>query len=207
MKKIISLLVIAVMLMLALTSCSDNVRTKITKEEWDALDDITNYTLTSTGTDTELINNVYYPDDFSGTEKVIENAKYVYRKYDGDSKALEYYYLSDNGETYRLSKSDDETWLAKTKDWTSESLLEYITSGEVKFNDLIYNIKTKAYTCTYKDDDDMTVSYAYYFEDGALVKFDVRISDELGVWRETMTVSNIGTTKLDIPEYTIESED
>jgi hypothetical protein len=122
-------------------------------------------------------------------------------KYQSEDETTEYYYFSENGETYRLHKSDNETWNAKAKQWAADSLLEYATPGEVKFDDLTYNVFDKLYSYTSPEDD--SIIYKFYFKNGALVKFDFRESDSDYVWRGTAEVSNVGTTSVTLPEYTI----
>ena len=201
MKKITSLLIVAVTLMLTLASCSDSYRTKITEEEWNALGSIMNYTIKITGKDTEKISGVYYTSDFSETVKATQNAEYHMLKYLDDGTTNEYYYFSENGETYSLRKSDDGTWNAKAKQRGPYSLLEYATPGKVEFDDLTYNIFEKSYS--YTSSENGTVSYQFYFKDGALVKFDFRESDAYYVWTGTAEVSGVGTTSVTLPEYTV----
>lgn len=201
MKKIVSLLIVTVMVILSLASCSNNnYRAKITEDEWNALGNIMNYTIKIAGKDTELIGNVYYWSDFSETVKATQNAEYHIHKYQTEKEATEYYYFSENGETYRLLKSDDETWNAKAKDWEAESLLEYATPSEVEFDDLTYKIFDKAYRYT-ASEDGTTIEYTFYFKNGALVKFDFRESDSDFVWSGTAEVYDVGTTSVTLPEY------
>ena len=210
MKKIISLLIIAVMMVLPLASCNknsdNNVRTTITEDEWDALDNITNYTCNIKGTDYQFIFGTHHGQNYTSTIKVTEKAEHTFYKfgYDSDAETNEYYYFVENGESYRLSKSSDESWKAKTSNLTPDSLLEYITYDEVEFDDLTYNKNNNAYTCTVKDDD-CTLTFTYYFKAGTLTKFEFRYSEVEGDrYEETVTFSNIGTTTVTLPEYTIE---
>ena len=203
MKKIISLLIIAVMTVLSLTSCGNKVRTKITEEEWDALNDITNYTCNVKGTYYEFALGTRHRYGYTDTTKVTENAKQYSSQYKNDPETTVYYCFSESGEAYRVSMSNDGAWEAKASKWTPRSLLGYITNNEVEFDDLTYNWKTKAYTCTVKDDD-CVATYTYYFEEGKLAKAEMRYFEENDDgYVEDVTFSNLGTTTIALPEYTV----
>ena len=202
MKKIISLLIITVMMMLSLASCNNSDgRTKITEEEWNALDKITNYTCNISGVDYEFAFGTYHSRNYTDTIKITENAKEHSSIYGGDPETITYHCLSESGEVYRLSKSSDGTWQAKTSKWTHRSLLEYITYSTVKFDDLTYSIKDKCYTASITDEYG-TITFTYHFKNGSLIKYEERSSDPDDKYKETVTFSNIGTTTVTLPEYT-----
>ena len=71
----------------------------------------------------------------------------------------------------------------------------------MKFDDLTYNIFDQVYS--YTSSEDGTTEYKFYFKNGALVKFDFRESDSDFIWRGTAEISDVGTTSVTLPEYTI----
>lgn len=209
MKKIISLLIIATMFIFVLASCNknsngnNNVRTKITEEEWNAFDNITNYTCNIKGTSYEFAFGTYHGSGYTATIKTAENIEHSFYKFghESDAQTLEYYYFIENGESYRLSVSSNGDCTAKASKVTPDSLLEYISFDEIEFDDLTYNVKDKTYTASIVDEYG-TITLTYHFKNGSLSQFEVKNSDPDDKYNETVTFSNIGTTTVTLPEYT-----
>ena len=229
MKKVISLLIVAVMIMLSLSSCdivnnflpkstTEEVRTTITKEEWAAHCSIVNYTTTSyiNSSFTNNTQNVTYTStqtvQWSETAQYV---KYVQTSSLGDEYILEYYEVTQNNIRYRIEKDEDDgIWYAqKTTNDYSNSLLP----DEFEFEDLTYDDNKKAYVYSKTNNIEdkhaitgsTTLTYNYYFENGTLVKLVLEQSSVEGDYHAeseiTAIISKIGSTKIIIPEYTIKN--
>lgn len=256
MKKIISLVIVAVMMVLSLASCDiindfletvtkednksgdqssgdgsennkessegitdarEEVRTTITEDEWEALDDIMNYTAKLTVPDGYKTEDGETGEcEVTETIKQTKNAGYVERvsKYDyGETKINEYLYVLKDDVSYELYESDDGTWYATAEEWEpmtfSNFLLSYIGLEDIKFENLVYDEDKKAYTYnySYSTEYNYTENRTIYFENGTLVKIDLTMTADSGPRHveATIMVSNIGTTEITVPEYTIES--
>lgn len=232
MKKIISLLVVAVMLVLSLASCdminkllgkdeakdeAKEPRTTITAEEWDALKDKTNYTIKTVGTSTMVYGEETVTTEMDEVMKSTETA--VYEKsvnkqtYQGetDESKEESYSVVEDGVRYLLHERPDENgvigWIASEYDWEHESIYDGVSNDqELTFEDLVYDEEKKAYTYTLEEDG-VEGLVELYFEDGNLVKMVMKAEGESGSIKlsatVTVTVSDIGTTKVDVPKYTV----
>ena len=224
MKKIISLVIIAAMMVFALASCGGSkkgdddkgddkvVRYTITAEEWAALENIKNFTLEMSGTSSYTMGEESMNSTNSRTLKSTETAMYEkYESTDGEEEyTSETYSVIKDDVRYELDQGEDEKWYASEYDWEVDSLLECVTDGtDVTFEDLTYNEEKKAYVYTVTEDG-ATITYTYYFEDGNLVKLEGVMSGSMDTVTMTatanMVISNIGTTTVTVPEYTIPEE-
>ena len=210
MKKIISLIIIATMLVFSFASCNlvdleKNTRTTITAEEWAALDTTFNYTLVMTRTASYTYGDQTHTSIGNQTLKFTPTSKYYFDStaYDGETDIDEYYYTIKDEKSYSAGKNGDGNWVATRTDWTPESLYDYIElDDEMTFADLTYDETKKAYTCT-TTEDGVQITYTYYFEDGNLVKLEGVMGGESNGavvdLTATIIVSNIGTTVVDVP--------
>lgn len=199
MKRILSLTLVAIMMLttMSLTSCEMlkgfidgfvgefTTRTTITEEEWNKIEDISNFTLEMNTNPGKYIIEV--SEDFLRLERSNSAGYYANMAYD-----------LKNG--YILSETA-VGWLAYEGlgQAPSEDELKIFEMGfldKVEFSALTYNEETKSYTCQTED-----AIYEFRFENGALLSIDAR-----GVDPEDTTyvkVYNVGTTVLEISEYTV----
>ena len=228
MKKIISILIIAVMMVLSLASCDiingfletvteEEVRTTITREEWEAHRSIVNYTTNTSATSSYTYNNQnvsYTSTEIIQSSETAQYVKYVQLSSLGDEYILEYYEVMQNNVWYRIEKNEnDGKWYAHATSYDhSASLLP----EEFKFEDLTYDENKKAYVYSQTHDIEdkyeiigsTKITYNYYFENGTLVKLILeqsKVEDNYHAESKTTAIlSKIGNTKITLPEYTIQ---
>ena len=224
MKKIIALMLVAVIMVMTLTSCdlidkllgkdSGETRYTITAEEWDSLNSITNYTCRNVGSNTMSFNGDSTTYSSDNTIKVTESSYYqknIGTNYDGEYTTETYHAIKD-GVEYSLSKQEDGTYIGLVSQYNNiYSLGEYIDCS-VAFEELTYDEATHAYTFT-ENQDGMELQYNFYFENGTLVKIvgigsgEMPMGEGISYHMEieaTMTISNIGTTVVEVPEFTVQ---
>lgn len=224
MKKIIALMLVAVMMVMALTSCdlidkllgkdSGETRYTITAEEWDSLNNITNYTCRNVGSNTMSINGDSATYSSENTVKVTESSYYqniIGTNYDGEYTREEYHAIKD-GVEYSLSKQEDGTYIGLVSQYNNIYSLGKYIGCSAAFEDLTYDEATHAYTVT-ENQDGVELQYSFYFENGTLVKLVGIGSGEMPVGEgisyhieveATMTISDIGTTVIEVPEFTVQ---
>ena len=199
MKRILSLALICIMLLsvLTLTSCQvyktvdgfvkDKLqdwgvitRTTITREEWDANWYSNNFSLVYT-----------HKDGF--VEEILKTESSM-KGYMGEQ--LIYFTTIDN--TCYIVLEENGTWYAA--EWGGMDLAEYILYDALDgdcydiYDELEYDNSRQVYTWS---DDELIAEFK--FEDGALI-IAVFENTKTG---EKLTISNVGTTSFEIPEYTI----
>ena len=199
MKRILSLALVCIMLLsvLTLTSCEvyRNVegfvkdklqdwgvitRTTITREEWDANWYSNNFSVVYT-----------HKDGF--VEEILKTESSM-KGYIGEQ--LIYFTTIDN--TSYIVLEENGTWYAA--EWGGRDLAEYTLydalDGECYdiYDELEYDNSRQVYT--WSDDE---VKLEFKFENGVLITA-VFEDVETG---EKLTISNVGTTSFEIPEYTI----
>ena len=208
MKRFLSLALVAIMLLstLMLASCDlldqakdfvhgvfgiedgeqSRVRTTITREEWVALSNATNYTCRIYSSAMEIA--VWAGDD-----------------------AIRIYYSYDYGEYPVTSVSIYEyatgiTLIETATGWVGYEKMETVEPGDYPLN-LVIPFTEKMYDELVYDESDKSYSWnlsgetiKFYFKDGELVDTKVISSDssDLGI-----EIKNIGTTVVEVPEYTI----
>ena len=208
MKRFLSLALVAIMLLstFMLASCDlfdqakdfvhgvfgiedgeqSGVRTTITREEWVALSNATNYTCRIYSSAMEIA--VWAGDD-----------------------AIRIYYSYDYGEYPVTSVSIYEyatgiTLIETATGWVGYEKMETVEPGDYPLN-LVIPFTEKMYDELVYDESDKSYSWSlsgetikFYFKDGELVDTKVISSDssDLGI-----EIKNIGTTVVEIPEYTI----
>ena len=207
MKKLLSLMLVAVMLLatLLLTSCDltallgtestttttttteppKNVRTTVTEMEWRKAFDVTNYT---------LVQKVEYEDETMSLS-IIANGNLAWVDYLGVMKL--YVELEDG---IIVVESDDEYYGLTAGDQLFGEDTDLSLSGiglipEIEnFSDLVYDEDAKVYT--YKNNS-MLAEFA--FEDGKLASIKaIPVDTEI---KGSIEVTNIGTTELELPKY------
>ena len=199
MKRILSLALICIMLLsvLTLTSCQvyktvdgfvkDKLqdwgvitRTTITREEWDANWYSNNFSVVYT-----------HKDGF--VEETLKTESSM-KGYLGEQ--LIYFTTIDN--TIYIVLEENGTWYAA--EWGGTDLAEYTLYDALDgdcydiYDELKYDNSKQVYTWS---DDELTAEFK--FENGVLVNA-VFEDVETG---EKLTISNVGTTSFEIPEYTI----
>ena len=221
MKKILSLLLILAMLTVAMVSCKKDEPTEtpvtpdppvqetrytITAEEWAAVCALTNFTATQAGS------AVYTSGDVTETEETFAEYKYTatatYHKVQetGDPIYEEYYALID-GRILNIRLLSSGAFEADVTDRTElDNFAEAFEFDGVTFDTLTYNAEAKAYVLDLSDED-MEMKYTFYFENGQIVKFVAYATyGEHGysaVMNIEVAISNIGTTAVTVPEYTM----
>ncbi len=200
MKKFLSLALACIMMLsvFALASCGnsatttskqdDTTRYTVTKGEWGALWSSTNFTF-QPALDGEEQNVIYK------TETAM--AAYV----NGQPQ----YFFDIIGETvYMVMRDESGNWLGADVTDTEYSYLASATlttlldeSLATVYDDLTYNEADKAYTWA-----DGEYSAKYQFENGALVLAEMWISES----NVPATITNVGTTQVEVPEYTVIEE-
>ena len=199
MKRILSLALICIMLIsvLTLTSCQvyktvdgfvkDKLqdwgvitRTTITREEWDANWYSNNFSLVYT-------RNGEFVSDIIKTKTTMKG-------YLGEQ--LIYFTTIDN--TSYIVLEENGTWYAA--EWGGRDLAEYTLYDALDgdcyniYDELEYDNSRQVYTWS---DDELTAEFK--FENGALI---IAVFEDVETC-EKLTISNVGTTSFEIPEYTI----
>ena len=230
MKKIISLALVTVMLVFALASCDminkllgkepekTPVRTTITEEEWKALETTTNFTAEGTMSSTMSRGEESQTSNSKGLLKQSDTAVYDKTEYlyeDEEPSVDESYYVEKDGKSYYLvDMGSDLGWVAHEDNDIFNTMLDVACGGEeIEFKDLVYDEEKKAYVYTL-DEEDIHGVISLYFEDGKLVKTVISATGDMGEGEDaihaeasqTIVFSNIGTTTVDLPEYTIANE-
>lgn len=220
MKKIISLVLIATMMVFAFASCGSKkdgddekvIRNTITADEWAALANIKNFTIEMSGTSSFTIGEQTSNSTTSQILQSTETAMYEKSSNTTDEETYdrEGYYTIKDDVRYELEKDSDGNWYASEYDWKVDTLLDCVTEEiDITFEKLTYNEEKKAYTYT-DSEEGVTMTFSYFFEDGNLVK----VTAEMSGAEESVTmaanisivVSKIGTTTVTVPEFTADEE-
>ena len=195
------------------------VRTTITAEEFETSKNIKNYTnvVSTTVKALNLETGEYWidpetGDDFStevNTELKSEVA--CYTTSGGKLSDTEYWYVLKDGVWYWVRENTDSTTGyvgSRADDYTVNGLLE---NSPFEYDDLVYDEEKGAYKVI-QVEEAYSVEYFFYFENGNPVKmgmsveFTITIEDQK-YKRETFVesnITNIGTTVVDVPEFTIQ---
>lgn len=220
MKKFILLSIIIVSLFFTFVACDLNdgeIRTTITEKEWEAIDNITNYTLNiSISSDREDGGKSHQVNAIKSTD----TARY------SKSSSSQYatlsdvsYYVITEGQRYVINhwnkqahQWDKDVWYADKADWWKpKSIYDELSWVDLEYKDLVYNKEEKAYVYTLKENELIGI-ISYYFEDGNLVRATAYVYqaekieeiDESNCVEEVVaTISSIGTTEVEVPEYII----
>ena len=205
MKKFLSLTLVAIVLLstLVFTSCDiesilgggvqitpnpeKEARAAITEMEWLKAFNINNYSL-------EIISgNEKYHYDI--TEKAFFGE--LFEKKDGSFVSSEKVYLDiTNG--YQIEQTENG-WVGSKIELTGEEMHEMIAMfvPKINFADLVYQEATKSYL--YKNED---IIFDFYFENGKIVRMEgmSTLPDD----DSQIILSNVGTTTVELPEYSVD---
>ncbi|MBR2381810.1 MAG: hypothetical protein IKA84_04900 [Clostridia bacterium] len=213
MKKLLSLTLVALVLLSSLVSCDmetakgylvnfleqftttaetqKEIRTTITEEEWNATFKSTNFTITVTAGD-------------EGGRIAVTDSAIIYEVNTGE---ISMGIFVDVANECLLSETK-AGWLAYYMEGLSAELGEMggitlemigLSPDESSFAELVYNEETKAYTISYEGS-----SGEFFFEDGLLSKGTISVGE--GEYAQTYEIANVGTTVIEIPEYTITND-
>ena len=161
-----------------------SVRTEITAAEFAVLENMKNYTF-----------NAIIPTQFAtATVKITENATYMVGKMMGQVMAEQYRVVID-GYYHDLVADADGKYVATQTKEEVEGTVAFLMGADVKFEDLVYDAEGRYYYVTV----DSNTNYMY-FENGKLVAIANISSDGSEM---IALLSDVGTTKIDLPEYTV----
>lgn len=200
MKKFLSITIVAVMLLstLMLTSCdavmemlqqyipglAPEVRYTVTEAEWNAAANMENYTVKGLS------------DLSSGTYKFTKDGYY------SNSDGQEKFYAFEGDTCYLLEKGANgmvATWAGSPK---THSIVKFWLSN-LSLSELTYDEAKHAYVLSEEGemlDVAVKMELEVRFENGVLVNITIKINDNILDY----AISDIGTTVVDIPEYTKE---
>ncbi len=215
MKKLLSIILLVAMLAVAMVSCKPEdpttdpttpnaeARTTITAEEWAAACALDNYTYEQQGTTVYTMDGQTQTQESSAICKRSATASYEKYVETGDPD-YEVYMVVEDGVCYVVRPLEGGTFDV----WTTESglynLSENLDFETATFESLVYNAETKAYDFN-MNEDGMNVTYSFYFENGVIVKIVASATMTEGTVSATMsivvTISNIGTTTVDVPAF------
>lgn len=210
MKKLLSLTLVALVLLTSLVSCDmetakgylinfleqftttpetqEEFRTTITEEEWNATFQSANFTITVTARD-------------EGGRIAVTDSAIIYEVNTGE---ISMGILVDVANECLLSETK-AGWLAYYMEGLSAELEEIggitlemigLSPDEGSFAELVYNEETKAYTMSEEGS-----TGEFFFEDGLLAKGTISTGE--GDYAQSYEITNVGTTVIEIPEYTI----
>ena len=225
MKKIVSLMLVAVMMVMTLTSCDlvdklfgndTETRYTITEEEWNTIMAMKNYTVNTTGK--TVTTGTMNGETQTSEENSTVNAKFTEdsqhhksegTRQGGETFVNEYYYATKDGVKYRLNADGSNAY---EYEWESETFYDFcFGDSEVAFEDLTYDEAEKAYKVDVENGE-TTIKMTIYFENGMVVKAIGEMNVEQSAEGysivmsavATMTVSETGTTVVEVPEFTVE---
>lgn len=190
MKKTLFYCLICILLTSLLIGCeqsSSDIKYTITKDEWDALVGVTNYTVQSKDNEGIEYNNYLH--------------KYTEEAIDIDGTLI--IFLDDK--QYFLSEKET-SWVAL--DCTTLNFEKGYLLENCNFEDYTYDESKKAYVSRINDQNYWN---ELVFENGILIKSTTfMLKEDLNednCYIIERTFSNIGTTKVDIPEYSFGYDD
>ena len=164
--------------------CKGEIRHTVTKEEFIAALNIRNFTLTIPSSD--------------GTDAVV--TKYTEDGVDDLDLGRKTVFV--DGVAYDLKQVDGK-WIATPKRVGSsqdEYYIDYMFDGIGMWDEVKYDEAKMGY---YAGDEDGS-STLFQFKNGVLVKIEtITVFDSTSITTTTMLISNVGTTVIDIPEFTI----
>ena len=230
MKRILSLIIIAVMIACVFTSCDyvddilggisgeDESKTTITAEQWKNADSITNFTMNFVVKTTNNNGNLTIHRTYEITETA---SRFQSKQFDSiNTSSDDTYHVIDNGQKYKLTKFNrelsqwDKVWHAYKHEWEPQSMMYALGFGlDIDYDDLDYDREKNAYVYTMSEDDLVGI-ISYYFEEGVLIKVTaytyegVKLSDinddTPRVEAIDVVFTKIGTTEVRPPNYTVE---
>ena len=165
----------------------ESARTEITADEFAALYNMTNYTF-----------NAIMPSQFATvTVKITENAAYQSAEMMGQVMVEQYRVVIDGYYHNLVEDADGKYVLTQTKEEV-ENTVAFLMGADLKFEDFVYDPEGRYYYVTVGSNTNVM-----YFENGKLVAIANISSDGSEI---IAMLSNVGTTKIDLPEYTVVSD-
>ena len=162
------------------------VRTTVTEEEWNANMEQTNFTVSMARTDgTGTLKAIYC---FTDTNKSFEFSEPIEIK-------QKYYFTIQDGVEYQVVENEDGSWSGRQVDLVTESIGE-LAIANTTYSSWVYDAEKKAYS--FVEAYDGTINWCY-FEDGIIVKYEIEEAEASLV----AIFSNIGTTVVEVPEFSI----
>ena len=209
MKRIVSILLLAVMLLstFALVSCNPlkgaveiNIRADKVWEEikgWFGYE-IPRYTITAE----EWQRNMHLKNYTLRLGELVGMKRTETAYYEGE----DWFFVFEDGVEYCLTK-EGRKWTATVSDWG------YINAGlfedlgvptDISFNELKFDEATGTYSCRYEDEEWGDVYYFIFrFKNGVIDMVGGGDEEEMGL---ALNVTDVGTTHIEIPEFTIVDE-
>ncbi len=179
------------------------IRTTVTAEEFEANMNQTNYTISFEAEATYLQEPAY------GMVTASATAIYVDFVSIGLSP-VPYYIVKQDNVWYDVRESENG-WIGQVGNISDEnpifplvSCVSIFFSFDHTYDSLVYDTEKKAYTYTQEDEYGGVQTHCYYFEEGKIVKCELLDTDSYGSGRMTLSISNIGTTIIEVPEFTVE---
>ena len=211
MKRIISVTLLVVLMLFAFAGCdgvedilqnfinstnpTGSVHTTITEAEWLAAMDSGNFTVDIAAS--------------LGAQSTTQHIEYTessrYQNQTGSPMDGEFYYTQIDDLTYEITKQDVGYVAREVAGGLVGGKLGDISNLRDAYSNLVYDEATSSYKYNYTDDYDQTFDIAFYFNNGSIqtVKMSVTRSDSVVV---TYDFYDFGTTVIELPEYTFETE-
>ena len=207
MKKFLSLMLVALMFLstLALTSCNIESILKeylpflvkepvytVTKEEWDsniAMDNFSINVVSIAANGSEHYSFYYASNNVS---KSVSGS--------GDEKNVFYYVLEDDV-TYTIMEYRGKTSVSKNS-FLFDLSLKGLLGDWFDFEDFEYNEEEKCYVCCNELLVNPNFEFKIYFENGVIKSIYINTSNEHYKQIVTYNICNIGTTVIEVPEFT-----
>lgn len=165
------------------------VRTTVTEEEWNANMEQTNFTVSMARTvGTETLKAIYC---FTDTNKSYEMSEPIELK-------QKFYFTIQDGVEYQVVENEDGSWSGSQCNLVTESLGK-LSGFNTTYSSWVYDAEKKAYSF---EDDDGNIHWCY-FEDGIIAKYETEEAEVSLV----LIFSNIGTTVVEVPEFSIVDSD
>lgn len=183
-------------------NAGSEIRTTVTAEEFEANMNQTNYTMSFEAEATYLQEPAY------GMVMVSATATYSDLVSTGIASPVPYYVVKQDDVWYGVIESENG-WIGQVVNISDENAIAPLVACVSIFNldhtydSLVYDTEKKAYTFTQEVEDGWQM-YCYYFEEGKIIKCEMLDTDSYGNGRITLSISNIGTTVIEIPEFTVE---
>lgn len=197
MKRILllTLVLITLLSVFSLVSCdapeeNKEMRYTITQEEWDANMNAINFTVLCEVESSNGQSSTHY---VYNTENAREVA-YLYKDADEYSE----WQVREGDKKYILYEYEGKIIVEKST-WTELNLSSFVILGRVEFDDLVYDENSKNYV--YEKEGDVYTKITIHFENGVIKTVDTFMSNEYEQLVERYTISNIGTTVVEVPEF------
>ena len=207
MKKLLFLILAAIMLLATLSGCDiakqafhdymnsvtsgKTVRTTVTEEEFLAAMASNNFTADITATGDDFAEEVHYK---------ISDSAFYFKHIGTTADAAEEYetYVVLINDVYCALKKTESGYVAFPQSSTINAPKLRDLLGDIAYNDLVYNEETKIYTYSVEDE---SGGMEFSFENGILKSVHLKSSNATG------NVYDIGTTTVKLPKYIMNQDD